>query len=151
MEAPISSFPSLDRSDLPEGASKVLAALKRLKAGSNSETKKTFLADIYIVRRNKSASSRTSSRRRKKKLKNLHLSREQLQSPIATWPRPATTTAFGSERLSDLSNDRAFRNVFCKLVTLEMFHVLSAQYFNGIEFTVTPLSSSCEDAVSIFE
>ena len=49
MEAPISSFPTLDRSDLPHGATKVLAALKRLKKDSNSETKKTFLAEAKLM------------------------------------------------------------------------------------------------------
>ena len=39
----------MDQTDLPHGATKVLAALKRLKANSNTETKKTFLAEAKLM------------------------------------------------------------------------------------------------------
>ena len=44
VQAPISAFPedSLS-SDLPKGATDLMAALKRLKENSSAETKKTFL------------------------------------------------------------------------------------------------------------
>jgi len=49
VEAPINCFPRLDRSDLPAGATKVLAALKRLKNNSSPETKKIFLDEANLM------------------------------------------------------------------------------------------------------
>ena len=39
----------MDRSDLPPGATKIFAALKRLKSGQTEETKKTFLAEAKLM------------------------------------------------------------------------------------------------------
>ena len=50
VEAPIHAFPEgTVHLDLPQGATQCLAALKRLKPDSTSETKKTFLGRWFIM------------------------------------------------------------------------------------------------------
>ena len=50
VEAPIHAFPEgTVHLDLPQGATQCLAALKRLKPDSTSETKKTFLGPWFIM------------------------------------------------------------------------------------------------------
>ena len=50
VEAPIHAFPEgTVHLDLPQGATQCLAALKRLKPDSTSETKKTFLGQWFNI------------------------------------------------------------------------------------------------------
>ena len=90
---------------ITRGSPKSTRSRKKFRRRRRPSKKKSFLADIYITHGSKSG-SRGRSRRRAKKSKRSphlsHLSREQLRSPIASWPQAVPMT-YGSQQLSALS------------------------------------------------